>query len=216
MSSPASEKKTEHKETKGDTQHHRPTTTNESPFVNYTQRTPQLAPTKFRKLVWIKRNDFVIVECGEEENKEQKHQQLVQKEPPMPSNGGGFRYVITHILYKDQVKHIKSKGLWPGDPFFADVEPSSSSASSEGKSILQIGQKITQMNREHSDTDELEGDNICNDDEENSEEHYYGIACDNNGIVYDDPLEDEFLVNTNRIAALRVDDSSSAEDSEDD
>ena len=34
--------------------------------------------------------------------------------------GGGFRYVITNILYKDQVRHIKSRGMWPSDPLFAD------------------------------------------------------------------------------------------------
>jgi len=96
---------------------------------------PQLAflPTKFRKLVWIKRNDFVIVDCGDEEPTESHKnnvlatsETLTQTQSTSATNnggsgsgsGGGFRYVISHILYKDQVKHIKYKGLWPDDPFF--------------------------------------------------------------------------------------------------
>ncbi|CAJ1952466.1 unnamed protein product [Cylindrotheca closterium] len=72
-------------------------------------RTPQLAilPTKFHKLVWVKRNDFVIVETGDDstENGDDKKD--------------GIRFMISHILYKDQIKHLKSKSLWPvNDPEF--------------------------------------------------------------------------------------------------
>lgn len=84
-------------------------------------RSPQLAflPTKFRKLIWIKRNDFVIVGCGDEGKDDE--QNIKQQSGSNSESGGGFRYVITNILYKDQVKHIKSKGLWPvSDPLFED------------------------------------------------------------------------------------------------
>ncbi|XP_028398740.1 probable RNA-binding protein EIF1AD [Dendronephthya gigantea] len=50
-------------------------------------------PSKFRKNVWIKRGDFVIVDPIEEGNK-------VCAE-------------IVHILYPQQVKHLKKEGLWP-------------------------------------------------------------------------------------------------------
>ncbi|XP_076314379.1 putative RNA-binding protein EIF1AD [Tachypleus tridentatus] len=50
-------------------------------------------PTKFRKNVWIKRGDFVIVEPIEE--------------------GDKVKAEIVYILYKDQIKHIKSEGKWP-------------------------------------------------------------------------------------------------------
>jgi probable RNA-binding protein EIF1AD len=64
-----------------------------------TSKSPQLAilPTKFHKLVWIKRKDYVIVQGAEEEE------------------GGGIRYLIKHVLYKEQIKHLKSKGLWPSE-----------------------------------------------------------------------------------------------------
>ncbi|KAL7521318.1 hypothetical protein ACHAWX_005992 [Stephanocyclus meneghinianus] len=176
---------------------------NETPYLNSAQRTPQLAflPTKFRKLVWIKRNDFVIVECGEEEDQEEQRPRSSVKDQTASSSGGGFRYVITHILYKDQVKHIKSKGLWPLDPFFSDSDAASSSEP----------QQRVDLEDENQNDDEDYGD-YCPD---KSEEQYRADTRNDGGIVYDDPLGDEFMVNTNRIAAMRVDDSSSDESDED-
>lgn len=173
--------------------------------------TPQLAflPTKFRKLVWIKRNDFVIVDCGdEEEEAEEKEkdtttdtattslQKQSKKSDTKNSSGGGFRFVITHILYKDQVKHIKSKGLWPADPYFADSSeevdnnPISSHSGQRDNNILNKGE---------------------DNDEDDNDEYYE----DNNGIVFDDYTGDDMMVNTNRIATLRVEDSSSSEEDSD-
>ena len=50
-------------------------------------------PTKFRKNVWIKRGDFCIVEAIEE--------------------GDKVKGEIVRILYKDQIRFIKSEKLWP-------------------------------------------------------------------------------------------------------
>uniref|UniRef100_A0A1Z5L809 Probable RNA-binding protein EIF1AD n=1 Tax=Ornithodoros moubata TaxID=6938 RepID=A0A1Z5L809_ORNMO len=50
-------------------------------------------PTKFRKSVWVKRGDFVIVDPIEE--------------------GDRVKAEIAHILYKDQIKYIKEEGKWP-------------------------------------------------------------------------------------------------------
>ncbi|XP_077537971.1 putative RNA-binding protein EIF1AD [Haemaphysalis longicornis] len=50
-------------------------------------------PVKFRKNIWIKRGDFVIVEPIEE--------------------GDKVKAEIQHILYRDQIKYIKEEGLWP-------------------------------------------------------------------------------------------------------
>uniref|UniRef100_A0A023FH58 Probable RNA-binding protein EIF1AD n=1 Tax=Amblyomma cajennense TaxID=34607 RepID=A0A023FH58_AMBCJ len=50
-------------------------------------------PVKFRKNIWIKRGDFVIVEPIEE--------------------GDKVKAEIQHILYRDQMKYIKEEGLWP-------------------------------------------------------------------------------------------------------
>ncbi|KAH9509160.1 putative RNA-binding protein eif1ad [Bulinus truncatus] len=50
-------------------------------------------PTKFRKHVWIKRGDYIMVEPIDE--------------------GDKVKAEITHILFKDQIKHIQENGLWP-------------------------------------------------------------------------------------------------------
>jgi len=50
-------------------------------------------PSKFRKNVWIKRGDFVVVKPIEE--------------------GDKVKAEILNILYKDQIKYIKSEKLWP-------------------------------------------------------------------------------------------------------
>ena len=50
-------------------------------------------PTKFRKNVWIKRGDFVVVTPIEE--------------------GDKVKAEICTILYKDQIRFIKSENQWP-------------------------------------------------------------------------------------------------------
>lgn len=50
-------------------------------------------PTKFRKNVWIKRGDYIIVK-------------------PI-AEGDKVKAEIFQILYKDQIKYIQENGLWP-------------------------------------------------------------------------------------------------------
>ena len=82
-------------------------------IANSSTTTPQLAilPTKFHKLVWVKRNDYVIVRTTGDDGGEGNESE--EKKPA--DNNGGIRYMICHILYKEQVKHLKSKDLWPED-----------------------------------------------------------------------------------------------------
>ena len=154
-----------------------------------TAPTTQLAflPTKFRKLVWIKRNDYVIVECGDEEEDNKDEDNIHESNKKSGKSGNtGFRYVITHILYKEQVRHIKSKGLWPSDPLFAE----------EGTTPDDVDDQDEADTGEDKDGEEPQNDTYYEDDD---------------GIVFDD---DDLMVNTNKIATLRVEDSSSDEDSD--
>ncbi|XP_048883824.1 probable RNA-binding protein EIF1AD [Brienomyrus brachyistius] len=50
-------------------------------------------PTKFRKNIWIKRGDFVIVDPIEE--------------------GEKVKGEISAILYKDHIRHLQAVGVWP-------------------------------------------------------------------------------------------------------
>ena len=59
-----------------------------------------ILPTKYRKLIWVKRGDFVIVAGA-------SHDFLTAA-----GDKGKVRFMVEHILYKDQVKHLKEAGLW--------------------------------------------------------------------------------------------------------
>ncbi len=136
-----------------------------------------ILPTKFRKLVWLKRNDFVIVQTAKDDltGDTEENQDAVKTEET-----GSIRFMISHILYKDQVKHLKSEGYWPeDDPRFNDA----------------------------------------------SADHEAGqaVAAAEDGIVYeaeidssDEDVDRDLFVNTNRIATLAVDDSSSESDEDGD
>eukprot|EP00968_Pinguiococcus_pyrenoidosus_P025276 scaffold5800_cov189-Pinguiococcus_pyrenoidosus.AAC.4 len=58
-----------------------------------------LLPTRFHKLIWVKRGDFLIVE------------KAAGAEEADADAGVGLR--IKHVLYADQIKHLKEKGFWP-------------------------------------------------------------------------------------------------------
>jgi len=97
-------------------------------------------PSKFRKSVWIKRGDFVIVDPIEEGNK-------VCAE-------------IVHILYSKQIKYLKSEGLWPTaftEKAPADDKPEVTEIISKGDS------KCT--NDDGSDDEEEEDSNDDDDDD---------------------------------------------------
>ncbi|XP_065409031.1 probable RNA-binding protein EIF1AD isoform X4 [Chrysemys picta bellii] len=52
-------------------------------------------PTKFRKNIWIKRGDFLLVDPIEE--------------------GEKVKAEINFVLYKDHVRYLKKEGLWEGE-----------------------------------------------------------------------------------------------------
>jgi probable RNA-binding protein EIF1AD len=140
-------------------------------------RSPHLAllPNRFHKVVWIKRNDFVIVRGGAQDTGE-----LSKSE-----GSCGIRYIITHVLYKDQIKHLKKENLWPVyDVLFSEVSPVAY-------------EQATSISLRDGDGIEYSGD-------ENSSE------------AETQPNEwDDYLVNTNRLAKIRIRDSSDEESLDD-
>ncbi|XP_072032426.1 probable RNA-binding protein EIF1AD [Amphiura filiformis] len=95
-------------------------------------------PTKFRKNVWIKRGDFVIVDPIEE--------------------GDKVKGEIIVILFPKQIKFIQKEGFWPEEFLKGDKE-------SEDSNIIQIADKLEKAtlkqkgNNEYSDSDSEEDDN---------------------------------------------------------
>jgi len=206
-----------------------------SPMINVpSARTPKLAilPTKYRKLVWVKRNDFVIVRCGEDEEEVDEdnvmdHEALYDGDTKVEEAGGGtatattksssttkssiskddvdtdtstpavisgIRYEITHILYKDQVSHLRRKGLWPeDDPCF----------SAEGVGDGSDAAELANESRTKHKGDEA----YKQDCEDHNDE-----GGNDDGIVY--AADDLLFVNTNKISTLRVEDSESESESD--
>ncbi|GMI29325.1 hypothetical protein TeGR_g8426 [Tetraparma gracilis] len=61
-----------------------------------------LMPTKFNKLIWVKRGDFMIVSGTSE-----------VYETGNGSGEGKVNFLVQHILFPEQVKHLKQVGKWP-------------------------------------------------------------------------------------------------------
>ena len=159
-------------------------------------KTAQLAilPTKYRKLVWLKRNDYVIVRCVDDEDID-------------VGDTGSIRNQIEHILYKDQVKHLKKEGLWPNDPFFSvSVREGESEAKSENhKNTAATLGDLRQTGGSESDEEGIVGNRVKDSGNRSTD-------CGVDGIVYNEDSYDDFFVNTNRISELRVQDSDTESD----
>ncbi|RLN27291.1 hypothetical protein BBJ28_00016896 [Nothophytophthora sp. Chile5] len=64
-------------------------------------KTVTMLPTKFRKLIWVKRGDFLIVAEGDG-----------GEATTAKGTKGAVTSIVEHILYKDQIKNLKQKELW--------------------------------------------------------------------------------------------------------
>ncbi|KAG7400570.1 putative RNA-binding protein eif1ad [Phytophthora boehmeriae] len=63
-----------------------------------------MLPTKFRKLIWVKRGDFLIVSEGDG-----------GETTTAKGTKGAVTSIVEHILYKEQIKNLKNKNLWPAE-----------------------------------------------------------------------------------------------------
>lgn len=51
-----------------------------------------ILPAKFRRLIWIKRGDYLIVSSGDADQ---------------------VKYIVRYVLYPRQIAHLKAENLWP-------------------------------------------------------------------------------------------------------
>ncbi|KAL2088630.1 hypothetical protein ACEWY4_015529 [Coilia grayii] len=122
-------------------------------------------PTKFRKNIWIKRGDFVIVDPIEE--------------------GDKVKGEISVILYRDHIHHLQKLGMWPegfrdnctseerkrvqqkdGGEEKEDEECSENSESEEDDSDLFVNTNRTNYHYTESEEDSEDEDGEDDDDEE--------------------------------------------------
>ncbi|XP_032410127.1 putative RNA-binding protein EIF1AD [Xiphophorus hellerii] len=111
-------------------------------------------PTKFRKNIWIKRGDYVIVDPIEE--------------------GEKVKAEISFILYKDHIQYLQKQQLWP-EGFMEEPssqgKTSSKEAEAEGRDDEEEG-----SDSEDDDSDLFVNTNRCNyqysesEDEDDTEE----------------------------------------------
>ena len=178
-------------------------------------RTPQLAilPTKFHKLVWVKRNDYVIVQTtvddddNEDNGNDKRDSEKFSSTASNKQQDGindGIRYIITHILYKDQVKHLKSKGIWPSeDPEFGSDHGNNNNNDDDDNHKTDIGEKVIQQEQD---------DGIVYTD---NNYYNYGDDYDDDEGENNDYMDDMF-VNTNRLARVEIQDSDDSSSEEED
>lgn len=118
-------------------------------------------PTKFRGAVWVKKGGYLIVERGEQQ---QQHEGAGASDGP---NESTEHSTLAHFLYRDQIRHLQSRGLWPfGES--DDLPPSAENGSKDYG-----GQLCANTNRAHqvpdSDSSEDESDEDESDDDDDDE-----------------------------------------------
>jgi len=79
-------------------------------------------PAKFNKVIWIGRGDYLIVEPQED----------------VKMQSGEVKLRIIHILYKDQIQHLKSLKLWP-DAFAVHDKPKESKSQMSDFGVTKSG-----------------------------------------------------------------------------
>ncbi|ETW06673.1 hypothetical protein H310_02855 [Aphanomyces invadans] len=100
-----------------------------------------MLPTKYRKLIWIRRGDFLIVAAAHGAHK------------------GAVNYSVEHILYKDQIKHLKKENLWP-ESFNVDESmlDSKAGAGDDGTAASALGNLTLEKEAKRSDGLDVDND----------------------------------------------------------
>lgn len=143
-------------------------------------------PNKFNKLLWIKANDYVVVEKEAFESGDSDITSNPSTENPNPSTGKNTDlsgYCIKHILSKENVKYLKSQTAWP-------VIFSESSSSEDGKYGKKKQVNITSYGNDDIMPGYCEDDNESDDDAKNNEEDEPMKAKDNEE---DEPIQDSII-----------------------
>ncbi|CAM9377175.1 unnamed protein product [Choristocarpus tenellus] len=173
-----------------------------------------ILPTRFRKLIWVKRGDFLIASTstGDFENS--------------AGEAGKVRHRVEHILNKDQVKHLKKVGLWP--EAFATVDKGGVCLSQCQKEQLVSGRAAGYRSSACTDTGEGKGledgrgsgsiGSMVGEEDIKQLIMTAGESGEgyNSGYDTEDDMSD-LVVNNNRVAMmqLRVDHDDEDEDSSD-
>ena len=70
-----------------------------------------LMPSKFKKLIWIKRGDYLIVTNSQDQVQVESDE--ININMVSTATAGKIQYMISHVLTKEQILHIQSIDKWP-------------------------------------------------------------------------------------------------------
>ena len=127
-----------------------------------------ILPTKFRKLIWIKRGDYVVVSesSGQIETAD--------------GDEGRVRFLIETVLYPDAIKELQKQGKWPAS--FDREAAASGKASSEP-----AGRGLPPADNDEEDGEESGDDNDATGIDQYASRNRYGRAQQQ----YDDDDDDD-------------------------
>ena len=127
-------------------------------------------PTKFRKLVWVKRGDYIIASVADGD---------IETSAGVE---GKVKYTVEHILYTDQIKHLQKQNLWP-QQFAITNDTNKSNNSNNDSQLIPLSSSSTAtttttfMNIQNIE----ENSNDCTNDEDNdSSDDSSDNSSDNN------------------------------------
>ncbi|XP_061581840.1 probable RNA-binding protein EIF1AD [Cololabis saira] len=106
-------------------------------------------PTKFRKNIWIKRGDYVIVDPIEE--------------------GDKVKAEISVILYKDQIQYLQQQKLWP-EGFMEEQLLQEKTSKQQGEEDKREEKEEEDSESEDDESDLFVNNNRCNYEYSESEE----------------------------------------------
>lgn len=123
-------------------------------------------PNKFKKLIWIKRNDYLIVSYMNHQKSTDESSSAAEVETPvtvllnansnLAFDESKVQYEIKHILNKDQIKHLKAQLLWPEHFISEEDNKKKMSSDSYGDDLMPDYQEDYLL--EEEEDEEAEGD----------------------------------------------------------
>ena len=154
-------------------------------------------PTKFRKLIWVKRGDMVIVSCAADEYE------------TATGAVGRVTHSIEHILNSDQVKQFRKK-LDSSSVFLAKRGAHDSENEANGKVEQQLAGDLEDVkisaSKATDSNDNSTGDSVDDNDKASpsSKEQY-------EQYFFEEDNDDDIFVNRNRPVDTDTDDDSDSD-----
>ncbi len=115
-----------------------------------------MLPSKFRKLLWIKKKDYLIISTGTN----------------TALNTGKIKGIVEHKLMKNQIRHLQQKEIWPKEFESVDLDEEGEENEQEEEDVdveEEDDFEMSNPNRQSHDVDSEEEEEVEEEEEENME-----------------------------------------------